>query len=384
MKDKEELLKELKRRIVFKYFNPFVAVFSHLIFKADIDFVDMTSEELEAYAFTDGEKIFIPKDVREWDTEKIAVVVLHEILHLCRDDFERSQHVESPELWNQLSDAYINKWILKGGFEKDDLPEYCITESMFSDVLGENWTENYTTEQAYTLLIRKGGKPYSFPKHRVSIKESKRQPKKINEWRGTFESIFGMYGLDTAEFQKIKNEIIGAPPLDLPAVLNKIFRSVVPEDYSHIEYDKVLWANEGLYLPDVIGFQKANILFCIDVSGSITVEMAKKFVNIAYSTMKKYHLKEADFLYFDSKIKNIERRKRDFTEFSYSGGGTSYVDVFKFLETNFYDLVVILTDGYGEYPDEKLDVTIVWAIPRGGYTREAREYGDVIELPRVW
>jgi predicted metal-dependent peptidase len=172
-------------------------------------------------------------------------------------------------------------------------------------------------------------------------------------------------------------------PLDIRLLLSSFFRSIIPEDYSHVEYDKVLWANGGLYLPGIAGENATKILFCIDVSGSISVKEAKRFVDIAYATIRRYGIHKADFLYFDTEIKKIEKGKEDFTTFTYSGGGTSFVPIFHFLEENEYDATIILTDGYGDYPvDSSSRTEVFFAIKFGGNINRAKKYGVVAQLPR--
>jgi predicted metal-dependent peptidase len=124
-------------------------------------------------------------------------------------------------------------------------------------------------------------------------------------------------------------------------------------------------------------------LFCIDVSGSIEMITAQRFLGIA-----KKHDKENDFevkvITFSMQVRELNLRKdEDF----YVGGGTSFQNLVHYINSNHikYDVVFVLTDGDGGYVDEKIvnSSRWFWLITPGG--REvSKSYGESHYIPEEY
>lgn len=116
-----------------------------------------------------------------------------------------------------------------------------------------------------------------------------------------------------------------------------------------------------------------DILFFVDTSGS----MGTKAINMCYSEIQgainqfKSHL-HGKLLFFDSEVDkhvyDFDDVEGDISELMpYGGGGTSYKCIFDYLRTHKEDFddingVIILTDGYCDYPSEKEanDIPVLW------------------------
>lgn len=116
-----------------------------------------------------------------------------------------------------------------------------------------------------------------------------------------------------------------------------------------------------------------DILFFVDTSGS----MGEREINVCYSEIqgainqfeKNLH---GTLLFFDSDVSehyyNFDDTNGDITKLApFGGGGTSYKCIFDFVNKNrdkFPDIngIVILTDGYCDYPNEKITngVPVLW------------------------
>ena len=100
-----------------------------------------------------------------------------------------------------------------------------------------------------------------------------------------------------------------------------------------------------------------KILVAVDTSGSISDEelsLALDFINKFF----KYGITQIDTIQFDTEIKNgsLHKLSNKMNKYEIHGrGGTDFNCVFKYVqeEKNFYDGVIILTDGYAYIPDEK-------------------------------
>ena len=129
--------------------------------------------------------------------------------------------------------------------------------------------------------------------------------------------------------------------------------------------------------------KKLSALFCIDVSGSIEIITAQRFLGIA-----KKHDKENDFevkvLTFDTRVRPLNLKKdKTFPH----GGGTSFDSLINYINSNRikYDVVFVLTDGDGGYINERMiDPTRwFWLITPGGYEVD-HKYGESHYIPKEY
>lgn len=372
--NEDEILSKIRKYLIVGKNSYLSSSLAFLLYKVKLKIIEKNSSELYAYGYTDGEYIYLPSDVSKSDLKTITFIISHELLHLCREDFLRSKGLNI-NLWNWISDAFINKWLREIGLTTS-LPVIYPEEVM--KYFPQADFESMTTEQIYHLIVKEypNFKPSFSFEHGFS-----RQDKKIVDWKEEFLKGIKTFGKESSEVEKILKEIQKEELIDIELPSTLFFKENFIEDYSYIFFDKVAWVNEELYLPGVIGYDVPKILFAVDVSGSIQVDLAKKFIDISYALLQKWNIKFCDFIYFDTRIKKFEEKKSDFTNFVYSGGGTSFVEVFDFLKEKDYDVCVILTDGYAEYPDEKevenLRTKIFFVMPVGGNEKEARKYGSV-------
>lgn len=116
-----------------------------------------------------------------------------------------------------------------------------------------------------------------------------------------------------------------------------------------------------------------DVLFFVDTSGS----MGEREINVCYSEIqgainqfeKNLH---GTLLFFDSDVSshyyNFDDTNGDISKLSpFGGGGTSYECIFDFVNNNrdkFTDIngIIILTDGYCDYPEEKITngIPVLW------------------------
>lgn len=106
-----------------------------------------------------------------------------------------------------------------------------------------------------------------------------------------------------------------------------------------------------------------SLLIAVDTSGSISSDMLKHFFSVIVKFFK-YGIEQIDVIQFDCVIQgecmSLKKAKKQ-KEFAIHGrGGTSFQPVFNYLrEHNYYDGLIILTDGYAE-------------VPRKGFSTRAR------------
>ena len=213
----------------------------------------------------------------------------------------------------------------------------------------------------------------SWKKEDESSEEHKR--KQQTKWDGNLMSAAeqidkscgsGSLGLERA-LESIRN-----PQKDWRILLHEFIQEDV-NDYSLMPPDHRYEGEFFLFdFNDTIEVVN-DILFFVDTSGS----MGEKEIQMCYSEIQgainqfSKHL-HGTLLFFDhdvsSKYYNFDDHDGDISKLiPYGGGGTSYECIFKFIRKNrekFDNIngVIILTDGYCEYPQEEITdgVPILW------------------------
>ena len=132
-----------------------------------------------------------------------------------------------------------------------------------------------------------------------------------------------------------------------------------------------------------------GIFFFIDVSGSMDEEEIAECKAEVLSCIRQYNEKVDGYLgYFDYKVSNLQSFNDEESMVSIEalgGGGTSFENIFKYIDQHEDEFecekkkVIILTDGYAEFPDvDTLHVDeILWVINNEEITPP---YGEVVRI----
>ena len=144
-------------------------------------------------------------------------------------------------------------------------------------------------------------------------------------------------------------------------------------DYSFMPPDK-RYDDSPFYLPDYNDeIEKVeNILFMIDASGSMSDKLVSVVFNEIKNCIAEFQGKVKGYIgSFDVDVYNVTEfnDEDEFDKFKVKGrGGTSFHCIFNHINNKMKHIdlktVVILTDGYAEYPDESLTrgLPILWLI----------------------
>lgn len=123
-----------------------------------------------------------------------------------------------------------------------------------------------------------------------------------------------------------------------------------------------------------------KLLVAVDVSGSISSTNLSNFYSVI-NKMFKYGIDEIDCVQFDCQlgpVKNIRKASKEIEVFG--RGGTSFQPVFDYLaEHNYYDGLVILTDGGAPHPqiDESIKADILWICENERSFNECRNWMEL-------
>lgn len=367
----------------------------HMVYSID--------EKLET-ACTDGIRITFGTDFLDsLSDSELDFVMMHEILHVVLQHCLRGGDCEH-ETFNIACDIIVNSNILlENNMKISSITLKNYGESMHIAPDGKEGYE-YTAEQVYDMLPKQGKEKLQSKGSGVAKGRARQQATNENhkpEWRWDDHSRWGMYeeedvlrdvwvkrfedaaqaieirdpsnsrGLLPRFAQRILGELRKAQT-DWRTILNDFIQEEVV-DYSFSPPDRRFY-DCPFFLPDFNGKEDMveDILFMIDTSAS----MSDAMITAAYSEIKgavdQLDGKLKGWLgFFDAAIIKPEPFS-DEDEFRIirpaGGGGTDFQIIFEYVHKHMQDKlpasIIIMTDGYAPFPQEKLamGVPVLWLI----------------------
>ena len=355
-------------------------------------------------ACTDGVRIsFNPTFLQELTDSELDFVLMHEILHVvlqhCLRDGDRQ-----PQRFNIACDIVVNSIIL----QENDMDLHSITLGKWGQSmhLAPDGKEGYmyTAEQVYDMLQPvpekpQGKKPGGFEQGRAKKQKGRINPGSFwddhTKW-GTIEDDDKLRDVwvkqldETCEAIKIRDlsntrgllpafakrllDELKAPQTDWREILNAFVQLQI-NDYSFSPPDR-RYQDGPFFLPDFNEWgecDKVNdILFMIDTSASVSDEM----IVAAYSEVKgaidQYGGQLKGWLgFFDAAIIKpvpFESVEELLAIRPAGGGGTDFQIIFEYVHQYMADTppacIIILTDGYAPFPQEKLakGIPVLWLL----------------------
>lgn len=338
-------------------------------------------------AYTDGERIMFGKAfIKELSDSELDTVMMHEILHVVLGHCWRGENVTDHERFNIACDIVINSNILL----ENHMNIASITVSSAGGALmhvapdGKEGFE-YTAEEVYRMLPSK-------PNRRKSSSLSKSQfddhsqwdqakdPVLKEEWEKRIhdavasikvrEQVYGV-GLLPAFAKRLLGELHESN-VDWRMLLNDFVQQEV-NDYSFSPPDKRMIETD-FFLPDfnVAEDRVQNILFMVDTSGSVTDQMMTAAFSEVKGAVEQFSGALEGWLgFFDAAViepkpfSAVEELVRIQPE---GGGGTSFHVIFEYVAKFMADeppaCIIILTDGYADFPLEAAanEIPVLWLI----------------------
>lgn len=355
-------------------------------------------------AGTDGMHItFGPDFLDSLSDSELDFVMMHEILHVVLQHCLREDDRDHEE-FNIACDIVVNSNILlENNMSRNSITLKKYGESMHIAPDGKEGYE-YTAEQVYNMLPKK--KKGKGPSNDSGVATGRAKQKTSDEdhkpaWRWDDHSRWGMYEEDATlrdvwvkrfedaaeaisirdpsntrglmpRFAKRILEELRKPQTDWRIILNDFIQEEVV-DYSFSPPDR-RFDDNPFFLPDFNGKDDMveNILFMIDTSGS----MSDKMITAAYSEIKgaidQFDGKLSGWLgFFDAAI--IEPKPfANEEEFKIirpaGGGGTDFQIIFEYVHKHMSGKppasIIILTDGFAPFPQEKLagGIPVLWLL----------------------
>jgi len=124
----------------------------------------------------------------------------------------------------------------------------------------------------------------------------------------------------------------------------------------------------------------SRVLVAIDTSGSISEQDLSDFLTETNGMID--HI-QCDIVCFDTVVYGKPKRfTKKVSELEVKGrGGTSFGPVFDVAEDNKYDGIIMLTDGFAEFPEKPLSLRILWALTESGRDVEP-PYGKKVVIDK--
>lgn len=365
---------------------------------------------------TDGKRIFFnPEFLERISDSELDYVMMHEILHVVLRHHER-RGGRDEELFDIACDIVVDANILySNGMKMDSITIQGCDIPQCQTPTGE-YAYKYTAEEVYEMLV-----PVYLPANKPSIKlksqNNDSSPEEDSDFEMKIDSSQGGGGIDdhsrwnseksdgeedesyekdrwqgyfvdACEAMKIRDssKSQGSIPafaermllelrksqIDWRRILNEFVQEEIT-DYSFMPPDR-RFDDCPFFLPDFNdkSFVVEDILFMIDGSGS----MSDDEITAAYSEVKgaidQFDGKLKGWLGFFDAVVYEPKEFVDEDEFRIirpaGGGGTNFHIIFNYVKKKMVDnhpkSIIILTDGFADFPDEQMaeGIPVLWLL----------------------
>ena len=334
-------------------------------------------------ACTDMKHLLFDPDFAEQLTDnEMIFVMLHEVLHCSLSHCTRSRDFH-PELFNIAADIVVNSNILYSM----GIPEFEVAgiPAMHTTPDGQEGY-HFSAEEVYRMLFQNaasggmavGGTEFSadsFDSHGIwsSVEENDAE---TDKWKTL--TIEGGRKYFSAEMPQSVREYI----LELEREAKVDWRTVLQDfiqlyhdrfDYSFSPSDRrYTWSDFVMpAFSEQDDEQIENLWFCVDTSGSISRDLLSEVLSEIRQAILLFDRLSGKLSFFDTHVTDPVpfEDEEDLLDIpAAGGGGTSFSAIFRFLkkfsEEDMPSAIIVLTDGYCDYPGESaaMDIPVLWII----------------------
>lgn len=329
--------------------------------------VDTNVKPLEEYkdelrqAFPDATEEQIDDACTGLTQSQLRAALTHEMMHCMMEHFIRRNYRE-PQKWNRACDYAINQIIKR---EKiGELKKTWLYDAKY---------ENMTAEEIYPLLPDEPEGDAQDQHWDGPGGAGGSGDDDSGEDRGSVGDLFSHADEDTIKenFEDFKETVNAAaqaaavpeglkrfiddlnePKIDWRTRIKRSLQSWMKRDMSFIRPNRKSW-QMGCIMPGFLPQEDIDICIALDMSGSITIAMAKDMLSEVYGMMQQFDCFKIHLVCFDTRV----YAPADFDEsnidslFEYQikgGGGTDFMAVWDYMEEEEYKpkQMLMFTDGY--------------------------------------
>lgn len=327
-------------------------------------------------AYTDQKRIvFDPEFANRLSDDELKFIMVHELFHCVLNHCSRAKGKISL-IYNIACDIVVNSIIL----DMLDLDDIVIDGNKAMHIAPDDREgKEYTADEIYQMLIKLSEEKvkdiygYGIDSHIVwaDLDPSSKQ----NEiWRTHIKSASKACSIDglPLSLKRYVKDISHNPKCNWKQLLHDFIQSD-RSDYTYSTPDK-RFAGEDMIMPsfqeEIDGARVRKLWAVVDTSGSISDKTLTDAMNEIYGALTQVNL-EGWMSFFDTDISEPVpfESAEDLDKISpVGGGGTSFDIIFSSIQKNFPDefpeIMVILTDGYAPFPEEKvtMGIPVIWAI----------------------
>ena len=394
-----------KARLKLLFTQPFFGTLT-----MQLALVDATNAGWCPTAAVDGRNIFFNRDFfKDLDVEEIIFVLCHEVLHVALDHFGRRTH-RDPEWWNMANDYVINAMLTADKIGK--MPTKRIEDTNApKDANGATAQRvglydakylGWTSEAVYDdLEKRKVKKELTMDVHiemgddaddgkgkkqgkGIPVKVSSEDLKKIREDAKTkvLQAAQASAGKMPASLARLLDDLL-EPQINWRELLQQNIQSCITDDFTWMKPNRKHMSS-GIFLPTLKKDETIDVQVAIDMSGSITNEMAADFISEIWGMMDMYADFTVGIICFDTEVYNYQvftkQNADELLEYEPKGGGETDFNAFwNYWIQNEIEpkKAIVFTDGYpcGDWGPENYCDTI-WVITEGYKTRIQPPFGQ--------
>lgn len=362
-------------------------------------------------ASTDGKRVFFnPHFLNDLTEDERMTILAHEIWHCGLSHFMREHgRIEDHEMWNHAIDHEVNSLLQDDGFK---IPAGAIlykkykgesAETVFelikngqiemrgeclddhgSSVPGDDHQPGNDGTDGWSTVERDS-------EGNITAKvDSDFRPKRSDDvWKDWKNKMMAAAqqcnncGTDLSNYQKHLDDLFSSKmhwKEILRQFLTPMFNSTrrwLPPNRRHV-YKKV-------YLPSIQKEKQLNIVIAIDTSGSTTGDIVKTFVSEVYAILNSFGGYQLRLIQCDMHIQEdvIYDMDKPFIPDDFKlkgGGGTDFYPVFDLVDQSEEqpEVVLYLTDGYGQAPKKEPHYPVIWGVIEGGVTPAS--WGQTIDI----
>ncbi|THF88291.1 hydrolase [Deinococcus sp. KSM4-11] len=348
------------------------AFFATLLLHAEF----VPSHEVAA-AGTDGERVYVnPEVAASLPPDVLDGLLLHEVLHAALSHVER-RGPRAKKRWNKSADLIVNGMVDSAGLptppqsRRDEHLEKLSVEEVYTALEGE--AESEGDDEGDDLM---DGPPSDAPPR--PGKNGQSAEKQWQQALAQARSVDAMSGGQGDDPLGLHRELMRLAParLDWRAHLWR-FLARTPVDFGGFDRRFV---GRGLYL-EALDDESLTALIAVDTSGSVDDAAVKALVGEVQGVLGAYPHVRATLYYADTEAYGPHDLSPGGTiPPPQGGGGTDFRPIFALLDAHEPDVLIYLTDGYGEFPPTAPRTPTLWVVPPGGLEDEGFPFGEVLRL----
>lgn len=315
------------------------------------------------------------------DVARMIFLICHECFHYM-DMYDERIGDRHPKRWNCAADSVANEILIKAGI---------------GTFIEEGWrypgAEAMNNEQVYDLLEGKepdwdyviiGGIGNDIPE------DIKLSPAELTKLKLQIKSDVALASRGA--------KMCGSLPQGVEAIVDKILKvntpwhTILERHATSLVVGDVSWqrpSKRGLYSEVYLpGYNKqpsiGTVVVAVDTSGSVSMEEHSEFAGHISRIISMCNPKRVIRICCDAEVQSMEEIEDcniDAIKVIHGGGGTIFQPVFDLVDKEDInpDMLVYLTDGYGDEPVFNSDYPVFWATTSGECSAN---FGIIVDLSK--